>query len=374
MQDFLRRVARSLPFFVRAPLRRLYLRIRHFFAPIQTPWMAAGDAKSADSYEFKLAQEHLIFDGQEQVHDLPAIFHYWSNRWLRPKLESFGFSNPDEFFAHFLALSHADATARPARFISLGAGNCDTEVRVARLLRDRGIDDFVLECLDINPHMLERGRELARAADVERQVLPVQGDFNRWRANSPYDAVLANQSLHHVVELEHLFTAIDDALLPNGRFITSDMIGRNGHMRWPEALAVVREFWAELPKAYRYNVQLRRHERKFKDWDCSGEGFEGVRAQDILPLLVDRFAFEFFLPYGNAIDPFIDRGFGPHFNADADWDRDFIDRVHARDDLEMLAGTLKPTHLMAVMRKHPYAIEPQIWQNLTPQFCVRVPN
>lgn len=374
MPPFLRRVARRLPFFIRAPLRKVYLRLRHRFAPLQSPLVAAGDGKSADSYQRKLAQEHLIFDGQEQVHELPAIFHYWSNRWLRPKLEHFGFSNPDEFFVHFLALGHADAAGRPARFISLGAGNCDTEVRVARRLRDRGIDNFVLECLDINPHMLERGRAMARAADVEQQVLPMLGDFNTWRPDAPYDAVLANQSLHHVVELEHLFTAINDGLLPGGRFITSDLIGRNGHKRWPEALAVVREFWSELPKVYRYNVQLRRQERRFADWDCSGEGFEGIRAQDILPLLIDRFDFEFFLPYGNAIAPFIDRGFGPHFDADAEWDRDFIDRVHARDEAEMLAGTLKPTNMLAVMRKQPYADAPRIWQHLTPKFCVRVPG
>ncbi len=374
MLQFLRRVARNLPFFIRAPLRKVYLRLRHRFVPLDSRSIAEGDGKSAGSYRFKLVQEHLIFDDQQKVHDLPAIFHYWSNRWLRPKLESFGFSNPDEFFAHFLALSHADAVVRPARFISLGAGNCDTEVRVARLLRDRGIDDFVLECMDINPHMLERGRELARAAEVDRQVRPVQGDFNTWRSEVSYDAVLANQSLHHVVELEHLFSAINDALLPGGRFITSDMIGRNGHLRWPEALTVVREFWHELPKAYRFNVQLRRRERTFKDWDCSGEGFEGIRAQDILPLLIDRFAFEFFLPYGNVITPFIDRGFGPHFDADAQWDRDFIDRVHARDEAEMLAGILTPTNMMAVMRKHPYAGEPQVWQHLTPQFCVHMPD
>ena len=125
-----------------------------------------------------------------------------------------------------------------------------------------------------------------------------------------YDVVMANQSLHHVVELEHLFDAIASAIGDQGIFITSDMIGRNGHQRWPEALAMLQEFWRELPESHRYNLQLRRQEHEFMNWDCSVEGFEGVRAQDILPLLIDRFGFRFFLAFGNLVTPIVDRSFG----------------------------------------------------------------
>ena len=71
--------------------------------------------------------------------------------------------------------------ARP-RFISIGAGNCDTEVRVAKLLKAQGLADFVIDCLDHNPYMLQRGRELAEAESVADCVGFIEGDFNRWRA------------------------------------------------------------------------------------------------------------------------------------------------------------------------------------------------
>jgi hypothetical protein len=151
-----------------------------------------------------------------------------------------------------------------------------------------------------------------------------------------------------------LFATVESALVDGGRFVTSDMNGRNGHQRWPEALALVREYWRELPDSYRRNVQLRRAEPEFMDWDCSVAGFEGIRSQDILPLLMRRFAFEFFFAYGNIIDPFIDRSFGPIFDATQAWDREFIDRVHLRDEQEMLAGRITPTHVMAVMRHASY--------------------
>ena len=108
------------------------------------------------------------------------------------------------------------------------------------------------------------------------------------------------------------------------------------------------------------------------DWDCSNEGFEGIRAQDILPLCVDRFGFETFLAFANVVDPFIDRSFGHHFDANGAWDRDFIDRVHARDEAEIRAGRIKPTHMMAVMTNDRGAT-PRIRDGLTPAGCVRVP-
>jgi SAM-dependent methyltransferase len=186
---------------------------------------------------------------------------------------------------------------------------------------------------------------------------------------------MANQSLHHVSNLEGLFAAIETGLTPKGRFITSDMIGRNGHQRWPEALAIVQEFWKELPSERRYNLQLRRNEQSFLDWDCSIAGFEGIRAQDILPLLIERFGFEFFLGFGNVIDPFIDRSFGHHFNADSTEDQAFIDRVHERDEAEILAGRITPTHMMAVLRRrsepHDEMRKTEIWKHLSPAFCLR---
>ncbi|MGH8850022.1 MAG: class I SAM-dependent methyltransferase [Casimicrobiaceae bacterium] len=307
-------------------------------------------ASSRTRYGAKLAAELDRFRDDTDVHALPAIFHYWSNRYLRPKLEAIGASHPDEFFAKFLGQCYERCDGGTRRFISVGAGNCDTEVRLARSLIDAGCRDFTIECLELNDAMLDRGRSLASAEGVAAHVVPLQGDFNSWRPHRRFDAVIANQSLHHVSALEGLFDAVAASLAPHATFVVSDMIGRNGHRRWPEAVAIVREFWRELPAPYRYNQQLRRQETQFLDWDCSTSGFEGIRAQDILPLLVERFDFELFLGFANVIDPFVDRGFGPNFSVESSWDRDFIDRVHARDEAELSAGRVKPTHMFAVMR------------------------
>ncbi|MGA3204921.1 MAG: methyltransferase [Bryobacteraceae bacterium] len=323
------------------------------------------------SYQDSLAKEQQVYENCVDVHGLPPIFHYWSDRHLLPKLRPFGFKSPNDMFAQYLEKA-AIAATRPPRFVSLGAGNCDMEVDLARSLKAKGYP-FTFDCLDLNPAMLERGRLAAESAGVSAQLNVIAADLNRWQAVHEYDAIIANQSLHHVVNLEGLFENVKRSLRPGGTFLISDMIGRNGHQRWPEALAIVHEFWRKLPPSYRFNQMLGDYEELYENWDCSVEGFEGVRSQDILPLLVDQFHFHLFIPYGNIIDPFIDRALGHHFDPDSEWDRAFIDAVHHRDELELGSGRLKPTHMIAVLAEEP-SPAPQFSGGRPPRFSIRAPE
>ncbi len=344
----------------------------HPEAPPITLEMPKNRASPAISnYDSRIAAEIATFEHDEVVHNLPEIFHYWSNKYLLPMIQPFGFIHPDDFFIKQLAKAMPSDAAQPARFISIGAGNCDTEVRVAQGLIAMGINHFTIECVELNPTMLERGRALAAATGLHDHVLPIEGDFNKWVPTQPYNAVMANQSLHHVLELEQLFDAVHAAIQPsNGVLITSDMIGRNGHMRWPEALSIVEEYWLTLDEKYKKNRQLKRVELDFVNWDCSAQGFEGIRAQDILPLLNQQFHFDLFIPFGNVVAPFVDRSFGPNFDINNADDRAFIDAVHARDEAEIASGRIKPTQMFAVLSAD--FSRPSLHRGqLTPAFCER---
>lgn len=325
------------------------------------------------SYALRLLNERRQYDECLNVHDLPEIFHYWSNRYLLPMFEPLGFTSPNDFFLQLIRQKCRESVGRTVAVVSIGAGNCDLETEIgATLLRD-GLENFHFDCIEINSNMVGR----ARAALADTTLAPryrfLEEDFNRWRPRTGrYDVVMANQSLHHVLELEHLFDSVRDGLAPGGLFLTSDMVGRNGHQRWPEALEMVEGFWRELPEAYRYNRLLRRQEENYINHDCSTAGFEGIRAQDILPLLLERFNFRLFVPYGNIVFVFVDRPFGHNFDATGEWDRDFIDRVHAADEAAMLSGRIKPTSMLAAMTLEPAATRLRD-ARLTPRFCVRSP-
>jgi len=62
------------------------------------------------------------------------------------------------------------------------------------------------------------------------------------------------------------------------------------------------DVWRELPDKYKFNHGMKRIEKTFPNTDYSVAGFEGIRAQDILPLLTRRFHFELFVGFANIVD------------------------------------------------------------------------
>lgn len=343
---------------------------KFFLAPVRRIMPGLGHRAGSPTYDDRVRAERAHYSDALEVNDLPPIFHYWSNRHLGPLLAEFGVERIEDWFALPFVECIATQTGSHAVFASIGAGNCDTEVRIAKRMKDLGAEHFTLECLDLNVDMLARGKALAEAEGVAEHLRFTETDLNAWRPVRAYAGIMANQSLHHLVNLENLFDQIRIAMYAGGLFVVSDMIGRNGHMRWPEAITPLQEFWGELPDRYRYNLQLRRQEEMFEDWDCSNEGFEGIRAQDILPLLLERFHFHKYVGFGNIIDVFVDRSFGHHFDAGLPWDRDFIDRVHACDERGFAEGALTPTHMFAVLSMEP-SPSPRHARGLTPEASVR---
>jgi SAM-dependent methyltransferase len=312
------------------------------------------------------------YEAQPEIHDLPAIFHLWSNSFLALRMRSvFGTSDTAEFYAGFI-LESFERTGI-LRVVSIGAGDASIEISVANALRARGAAGFRIHCLELSPVLVERAEQAVRQNGLTGEVFLQVCDINQWRPDAIYGAVMAHHSLHHIVELEHLFAAIDTALAAEGLFVTQDIIGRNGHMRWPESLAAIEHIWRQLPIRFKYNHALRRLEREFDNWDCSTEGFEGIRAQDILPLCVDRFKFRRFLGWGGLMEVFTDRGFGPNFDPADPFDREILRRTQLLEDRLIDTGSIKPSAMAAVMAKR--ASEPPIvFRQRTPEFCLRPPN
>ncbi|HXH02404.1 MAG TPA: class I SAM-dependent methyltransferase [Candidatus Competibacteraceae bacterium] len=336
------------------------------------PVLRSAEAED-QSYANKIKREIDSYKHVVNVANLPDIHGYWAHNYVLPLLEQFGFRNEEEFYQNYIIKVCRSSESKINRIIALGSGNCELEVSLARKLLDAKITNFVFECTDLNPFMLERGKALAQSKGVSEHLLFTEVDINKWTPNVEYNIVIANHSLHHFVELENIFGSIRRCLSPSGYFLTHDMIGRNGHMRWPEALDVVNKLWKELPEKYKYNHLQRRLELEYDNFDCSVDGFEGIRAQDILPLLIKNFHFELFVPFGNVIDIFVDRCFGHNFDVSNEWDRNFIDRVQHLDQASIESGELKPTHMYAALTTV-LPKEQHFHKHLTPEFCVRIAN
>jgi SAM-dependent methyltransferase len=289
-------------------------------------------------------------------------------------IEIFGVRNALDIYASTFmdALGSQNETRK---VLSVGAGDCTLEVRLAKRLLSQIGPTFELLCYDLSEARLARGRANAVAEGLQEQVSFRVGDIRELPADEQFCGVMAHHMLHHVQELETAFSRLAAVLHPHGRFVTMDMIGRNGHQRWPEALDILRALWRTLPMEYRYNHQTRQCDEEFVDRNHAIRGFEGIRAQDILPLLLERFDFEAFLGYGNLTDPFVERAYGHNLAPDDARACALVDFVHLLNDRLLDSGNIKPTMMFAIVRaKGQSPAATRCFRHWTPEYCIRRPD
>lgn len=319
--------------------------------------------------------EKSVFDKMEVVHSLPLIQSYWTQRYLRPKFAALGYKGIEDFNLK-VVLEGYNETKGGRLFViaSIGSGNCDREVSLAKRIKEAGIGPFVFHCYDLSDAMLERGRQSALDYGLQNEMEFHAVDLNAVDfGTEEFDIFYANQSLHHMVNLEGMFDQIIRGLRASGTFLVGDMIGRNGHMAWPEALRYIDAIWRSLADEKKYHHVLKKRHGTFPNTDFSTVGFEGVRAQDILPLMLDRFVVDTFLGVQAIIRPFISRGYGPNYSVDTPSDCAIIDFIARLDENLIESGELKP--IMAFMRLRKTAVRPQQYVGRqSAQFCVRRPD
>jgi SAM-dependent methyltransferase len=305
------------------------------------------------SYEDQLLEQIEQYRDTEEMHDLPPVFHIWSSEYIGPRLRQvFGVGDINSFYVEAFMAAASHHPGAPT-FLSLGCGDGAVEIEIAKTLVERGIKQFLFVCYDLSDILLARFRSAMPTELADRFDLQV-GDLNALATSTRFDAIMANHSLHHMVDLGGIFRTSFASLAENGVFVTNDIIGRNGHMRWPETKMFIDFFWPLLSQRQRHNVLLRRTEKHFMDHDCSTEGFEGIRAQDVLPaILTEGFHPWKFLGFGGMIDVFVDRCFGPNFDL-KDPDDVFLARqLGFFNEILLDAGLVKPTMMLAYFTKRP---------------------
>jgi SAM-dependent methyltransferase len=320
-------------------------------------------------YEDRLLRERETFAGQEHIHeDLPPSAHHWSNRHVLPKLNALGVPSTGELITGQIR-ERAQRLRRDTVVLSLGSGNGDQELGWLRTLAEAGVHNVRMRLLELNPVMQERAAAAAQRMGLADRVELVEADFNTWRADTEHDVVVGFQALHHVLDLEHLYGQIRDSLDPDGVLLVHDMIGRNGHRRWPEALELVERVWSTLPPRLRRNAVTGEIDEHYADLDCAVDGFEGIRAQDVLPVLLDHLHPSLFFAYGNVIDPFVDRVYGGNFDMADEHDRAVVEHLGELDDSSIDLGIVTPTRLTALFHPRPQPL--RAYGRRTPQRCVR---
>ncbi len=318
--------------------------------------------------------EKAQFSKETKWQELPKIHGYWSNRYLAPKMkEVYGGLGMPYFFSK--GLVYGRSKKEKIRILSIGSGLCKVEQKIGVLLNELGFTDVHIECLEMSPERCEAARNRFLRDGVSDIISVTEVSINDWNPCKHYTSVMANHSLHHFTNLEDIFQIIVEIMDDNGQFVVNDMIGRNGHQRWSEVLEYLTAIWRIIPRKYK----LDRHEGKYYDVyeniDYSIRTNEGIRAQDILPLLNRSFKATRFVAEGGLIDIFVDRKFGHNFDINTQEDKALIDQIAFMNTTLIEAGIIKPTMMLAWFRKSNVFVESaKIHGNWSQEFCTRDPR
>lgn len=115
---------------------------------------------------------------------------------------------------------------------------------------------------------------------IEANVNALKFSGEKW------DVILCVSALHHLVELENVVKFCHDSLNEDGEFWSiGENVGRNGNRLWPDALSKANTLFEQLPEQFRFNHHTRQLDCAVPDNDYSVGCFEGIRSEDIEPVL-----------------------------------------------------------------------------------------
>jgi len=250
-------------------------------------------------YEKLIREEKSHYSGIEVTADLreggahaaPAWEYYWArvNEVLRV--------SPYFDMASFLSssLAHLD---RPIQILSLGSGYCGHELKLARRL----VRPYLIRCTDINEEIFASAQKQACNEGLALEFTVADLNFIDIEP-CKYDLIFAHAALHHVINLERLFEQVAGGLSPHGILHVVEVVGKNRILIWKENerfanalldtiqwVAKGRHIYASesahgtLPDIMRFTKRLLQP-LLLK----MAHGMEGVRQEDILPLINESF-------------------------------------------------------------------------------------
>ena len=251
----------------------------------------------------------------------------WGYYWRRVGEAYAG--SPYASMPAFIESRFADVE-RSIEILSLGSGYCGHELALSeRLGRSHR-----MTCTDVNPELFARARDVVAAKGLSVEFQEVDLNFIELEPNR-YDLIVAHAVLHHVINLEHLFDQVAGGLREGGALGVTEVVGPNRKQIWEENENLANALLAALPEDLIGGLRL--------DVADDDVGMEGIRQEDILPLLHERFEPLFELRHG-AFMRFVctQPEIGRRLDPDDPKTRGYLDFLIDCDQSAVERGLLQP--------------------------------
>ncbi len=228
------------------------------------------------------------------------------------------------------------------RALVLGCGSGWLE----RALAQRGRFRSIVAC-DFAPETVNRARLAARAegfsSSIDYMVLDLE---NEKLPPGPFDAIIANDVLHHITGLEALYTRIEGALAPGGKLVFNEYVGPNRFQYSDAHMEVVNRYLRLLPNRLRWDPitgqVLWKRERVDPNRLAVDDPTEAVRSEDVLPLARRFFRAEKEYVYGGGLLNPLLFGIVSNFRPGDPWDDMLLSRLCAAEQRLTESGEIEP--------------------------------
>lgn len=297
------------------------------------------DLTKGYDYARLVAEEQQHYSGIEVteslleggVHAHASWYHYWSRVYADMRA-----AGGEEAATYVERASRG--LDRPLRILSLGSGYCGQEIMLAA----RIATPYEITCTDLNPALFDQAAAVAKARGLHLRFASMDMNFAEIETGR-YDLILAHAALHHVINLETLFEQVARGLTPTGLFHVVEVVGQNRKLLWPENARFANRALRLVPRAVRgfTRVRVPRHV----------EGMEGVRQEDIVPLMRRSFTPVFEHAHGAYMrfictHPRLGRAFDPAHPER----RRYLDLLIDLDASAVRQGVLRPLEIWGVYR------------------------
>jgi SAM-dependent methyltransferase len=244
----------------------------------------------------------------------------------------------------FLVRIRELAAKRPLRVASLCCGAASWERSMVR-----GIESRVnLTLVDINAELLERARAGFDGVDGVETLCADVNDLHL--PERSFDVILCVSALHHVVELESLVDAIGAGLDDGGEFWSvGEYVGRTGARLWEDSYEAADAIFRGLPEQFRRNHTKRGApvDPHLSNVDCSLNTFEGVRSEDILPVLEARLTSLQIDRWSTIVWRVLGPAYSQNYDIGRIVDRALVEHI-AHRDVELQQEGLRPVAMKGI--------------------------
>jgi SAM-dependent methyltransferase len=184
-----------------------------------------------------------------------------------------------------------------------------------------------------------------RVCNLEVESLP----------EGPYDAVVGNDVLHHITNLEGLYERIHEALVPGGKILFNEYVGPNRFQYSDARMDVINRYFRLIPDHLRFNTYWSRlfwsRVRVDPAKLAADDPTEAVRSEDVLPLARQYFDVEAEYPYGGGLlNPLLSEIIA-NFDEKKPYDAGLLRMLCDVEDRLTRSGVIEPDFYVFVGRR-----------------------